>query len=486
MSFKTISAGTYPLATDVDQFRQVLSGSADVGTLSLCPAQSTPSAPSVAPSGVGNLNGTYYYKVVLITGFQQADGSFWVNGFVSSTDSAQLTVANGQCALTSIPLGSAGTIGRALYRTIAGGSTGLEKYAFVIWDNVTTSFTDNVLDGVLGTNMPNSSSIPASYGTAIPSTPPGTNSTGTTLTVSGGNAATVNGHTASGTPNTVEQTNLIGMTNEINTNLSSHLTDYVRNPGYAVTTGGTTAYVVSTTPAPTSYIDGMGISVKINVASTGATTLNWNGLGAKPIYDSLGNAVTNLLLNTTYSLKYESVNGRFIVLGKGGGGNAGAGDLLIGKTATVDTGQITGALALTGTAGVGDVASGKTFYNTDAKTIQTGIGASAKRYATGPVTSNSGTLTFTTNAGVTPARNYVTVSGLTFQPSTILVVSPSVTTIFKAGQQLAPSGVSSPIIELQLNADEYVQLTGNAYVNSTSFQLPVLTGNVAMTWFAYE
>jgi hypothetical protein len=180
-NFKQIIPGTVPLATDVDQLRQAFSGIADVGPLTLCAPQSIPIVASVGASGVGNLNGTYYYKIVLVTGFQQSDGSFYVNGFASSVDSAKLTVANGQCSLTNIPIGTAGTIGRAIYRTIAGGTVGLEKFAFVIWDNTTTSFLDNVLDGNLGTGMPNSSTLPASYGTAIPSTPSATNTTGTSF-----------------------------------------------------------------------------------------------------------------------------------------------------------------------------------------------------------------------------------------------------------------------------------------------------------------
>ncbi|WP_373845284.1 hypothetical protein [Clostridium sp.] len=45
-----------------------------------------------------------------------------------------------------------------------------------------------------------------------------------------------------------------------------------------------------------------------------------------------------------HTFRYNGTN--FIVQGKGGGGSATAGDLLLGKTATVDTGQITGLLDL--------------------------------------------------------------------------------------------------------------------------------------------
>lgn len=122
--------------------------------------------------------------------------------------------------------------------------------------------------------------------------------------------------------------------------------DYVRVPAYAVATGSANTYVVTLSPAPTAYIDGMAITVKINVVSTGASTLNVNGLGAKAIKDSLGNAITSggLKANTPYTLRYESTSGSFIVQGKGGGGTATADKILSGYTATVDTGQITGTM----------------------------------------------------------------------------------------------------------------------------------------------
>jgi len=115
---------------------------------------------------------------------------------------------------------------------------------------------------------------------------------------------------------------------------------------YVVTTGSANTYIDTLNPAPTAYIDGMGIVVKINVASTGASTINVNSLGAKSIKDSLGNAITSggLKANTPYTLRYESVSGSFILQGKGGGGNLIASQLLSGITATGDTGAIVGTM----------------------------------------------------------------------------------------------------------------------------------------------
>jgi len=93
----------------------------------------------------------------------------------------------------------------------------------------------------------------------------------------------------------------------------------------------------------------MGVAVKVKYASNSASDINVNSLGIKSIYDSLGNVVTNFRANTTYSMKYESVSGNFIAQGKGGGGNVVAPQLLLGVTATSDTGPITGIMPNNGT-----------------------------------------------------------------------------------------------------------------------------------------
>lgn len=54
------------------------------------------------------------------------------------------------------------------------------------------------------------------------------------------------------------------------------------------------------------------------------------------------------------------------------GGDAEAGDILSGKTASVDSGRVTGTLALTGDAIAANVLSGKKFYKDNAKSQLTG------------------------------------------------------------------------------------------------------------------
>lgn len=183
MPFKTILQGSNPLATDADQFRQALTGQADVGTISLCPAQSIPSAPTVsASSTAGNLSRNYWYKIVLLSGWKQTDGSFYVSGMAVGHTSVEVSPSSQQVNISGIQIGAAGTIGRAIYRS----DIDLSDYKFVgiIWDNVTTSWTDNVPDSQAGQGAPSSTTTPAAYGEHIPLYFPAAsayNTTGTTL-----------------------------------------------------------------------------------------------------------------------------------------------------------------------------------------------------------------------------------------------------------------------------------------------------------------
>lgn len=123
------------------------------------------------------------------------------------------------------------------------------------------------------------------------------------------------------------------------TNVESN---YVRQPGYGTTTGSANTYVLTLSPAPMTLVDGLAICAKINVQNTGASTINVNGLGAKSILDSKGNAMTagKLKANTPYTMRYNGTN--FILQGEGASGDATASDLYSGKTASVDAGDIVG------------------------------------------------------------------------------------------------------------------------------------------------
>lgn len=99
--------------------------------------------------------------------------------------------------------------------------------------------------------------------------------------------------------------------------LNEHMNDYVKHPAY-VTASGKNDYAVTLNPAPTSYVDGMAIVVKIGTSSDNNTTLNVNGLGAKQILKTDGSRVSDLKANGVYTLRYNG--SAFILQGERGGG----------------------------------------------------------------------------------------------------------------------------------------------------------------------
>ncbi|WP_027087411.1 hypothetical protein [Cohnella panacarvi] len=139
---------------------------------------------------------------------------------------------------------------------------------------------------------------------------------------------------ADGTVDNAEFGYLNGVTGPIQSQLDakSAVSDYIRQPGYAAATGSANVYAVTLSPALAAYAAGVCVAVKINVANTGASTLNVNGLGAKAILDSKGNAMTagKLKADSIYTLRYNGT--AFIVQGDGPDE---ASDIL-GKIKTVD------------------------------------------------------------------------------------------------------------------------------------------------------
>lgn len=126
--------------------------------------------------------------------------------------------------------------------------------------------------------------------------------------------------------------------------LDEHLRNYTLQVPYTQAAGSANAYTASLSPALTAYTEGVAIAVKINAANTGASTININGLGAKSIRDPRGNTLPagKLTAGSIYTLRYNGTN--FILQGEGTTGNATASDLLSGKTASTDAGEITGTM----------------------------------------------------------------------------------------------------------------------------------------------
>ena len=88
------------------------------------------------------------------------------------------------------------------------------------------------------------------------------------------------------------------------TTVDNMLKDYIRQPGYAVTSGTSTAYIVTLNPAPTAYVDGMTITIKPHATSGYAPTLNVNNLGALTIVKQDGTSINSgdIIVNKPVSL----------------------------------------------------------------------------------------------------------------------------------------------------------------------------------------
>lgn len=158
----------------------------------------------------------------------------------------------------------------------------------------------------------------------------------------------------------------------------AHTADYIKHPGFAVSTGTNNAYIVTLDPAPSTYAQGMGVAIAIHVNSTAAATLNVNGLGTKKILKANGGAATNLKANGIYTLRYNTAadggNGAFILQGEGGEyGTASVSDVLAGKTIGTEDGIKTGTMpdngALAGsiTTQSGSYAIAKGYHNGSGK-----------------------------------------------------------------------------------------------------------------------
>jgi hypothetical protein len=296
--------------------------------------------------------------------------------------------------------------------------------------------------------------------------------------------------------------------------VSEHLADETQHVPYTISSGSTNTYAVTLNPAPTSLVAGMAIAVKINVDSTGASTININGLGAKAIKKANGTDVTNLKANGIYTLRYDGTN--FILQGEGASGTATASDLLSGKTATTDAGEITGTItskaAQTYTPGTanqtiaaGQYLAGIQTIKGDANLLATNIlsgksifgvagnavdGSGMKKFASGTISRGSTTYSiqgYNNTSSSTYDKYVVTVSGLTFTPSTILVVDRT-SSYTKPVIYQAAGVIKTANNNLHYICDEYysyIIADAPMYVNSTGFCLPVGYTNTYY-WYAFE
>jgi hypothetical protein len=117
--------------------------------------------------------GVYSYKITNINVHGETTGG-------TASDDITTTTENGRVEISDIPIGPLGTIARGIYRTAVGGSQ--YKLLAIIPDNTTTTWTDIILDAILGVNIPTSNTA-----AARPSSWIGTNQPQYALNYSAGN-----------------------------------------------------------------------------------------------------------------------------------------------------------------------------------------------------------------------------------------------------------------------------------------------------------
>ncbi|OUS70313.1 hypothetical protein B1748_29195 [Paenibacillus sp. MY03] len=296
--------------------------------------------------------------------------------------------------------------------------------------------------------------------------------------------------------------------------------------GYGTTAGTATAYTITLTPAPT-MVDGLRVTVKLNANNGANPTLNVNGLGAKAILKPNGTAPAAglLKLGSVYTLVYNGT--AFILQGEGGEyGTAVAADVLAGKTIGTESGLVTGTMvdragdtaalssAVSGTtlrlrasAGYRDGTNDFVTINDPdfiAANIRQGIDLfgivgsliEGKRYASGTVPKGTGYLVAQRTDGVSSGVSFspLTVSGLTFKPSIVIIRSSSNAHLTFYTESLTNSEISVIYNRFYNNltmAQTAYAFRQSSNFNSTSdgFVLPApdMTENTtSYSWFAIE
>lgn len=292
--------------------------------------------------------------------------------------------------------------------------------------------------------------------------------------------------------------------------VTQHLDNDVAHNRYGTATG-TNTLVVTLSPAPTSLVAGFTLRFKNTTANTSAVTLNVNGLGAKSIVKSGGTALAsgNLKAGGVYTVCYDGTN--FILQGEGGSGNATASDLLSGKTATVDAGEITGTIpsktAQTYTPGTTNqtITSGQYLSGTQtilgdadliASNIKSGVNIfgvtgtviEGKRWASG--NAPRGTVLeqyelWTTTAN-SVSRYSIAVSGLNFLPSMIVIRG---TDSRDDNVIVFPQAFGTDPTQYRVSikgTNGAFEVTAPAYITNTGFKIPVSGSSPSYDWWAFE
>ncbi|MEK4276467.1 hypothetical protein [Paenibacillus sp. FSL R7-0026] len=132
---------------------------------------------------------------------------------------------------------------------------------------------------------------------------------------------------------------------------SAIVQDYIRQPGYAVTTGSASTYIVTLSPAPASLPDGFGVTIIPHVDNSATPTLNVNGIGAVALKDQKGVAYAAGKLVAGRPYTFRKVGTDFLADSGSSSGTAQPAQVLFGETFGNDDGDQVGTMVNQGAGG---------------------------------------------------------------------------------------------------------------------------------------
>ena len=256
--------------------------------------------------------------------------------------------------------------------------------------------------------------------------------------------------------------------------------DLVENIDRYGLSSGTNDYTVSIPDTPLLFT-GLRILVKFPNASTGASTINVNGLGSKSIIKA-GGGSPNIKAGAIYSLVYDGTN--FQLQGEGGEyGTAQASDVLSGKTIGTEDGLVTGTMptieTTSGTIKIStetsqnggstllNISPNQVGYATLSSNIQVFIGNLISHNVKKGVTIASSTGTYTGEGNATTSQ---VLSGATFSTATLSNATGTMNNYGSTSTSLAPNTSITNIANSSNGVDGFVDykspITG--YVNTST------------------
>lgn len=269
--------------------------------------------------------------------------------------------------------------------------------------------------------------------------------------------------------------------------------DYIRQPGYGATSGTSTAYILTLSPALPALIAGVCVAIKAHTASGANPTLNVNGLGAKSIKKPSGSAAV-MASGGVYTLRYDGT--AFILQGEGSEERSGhVTAQSISRSGTT--------LRFRPQEGYypGDAANSVQWNDPNwiAANIPEDLSifglqgalVRGKKWASGTAGSNSTVVNYVTESGANSSMRTVQVSGIDFLPSVIILLNntpadnSSSVTLYSATRVgvnsniLATGGYSSSLFN-------FYRLQSPASVSASGFALPVQNPSRTYSWLAIE